>query len=186
METSSKTGCTTGSGSTSHLQQSRWHAHLGITGTSRPPIHSKGSHLTSCSTNGTGLVHLKHTLRYIKGTLHYKFLISPRLPQGHSVPLRQLIPLHINTYCDADWATDIESRAQSHQYLEYLLHSAAEHSPQSQHHQRRLSSTPSASASATAYTSTSNIFNDKPSTSATSGLSTLSTTLTTRLLHHHH
>ena len=54
--------------------------------------------------------HLKHTLRYIKGTLHYKFLISPRLPQAHSLPLRQLIPLHINTYCDSDWATDIESR----------------------------------------------------------------------------
>ena len=54
--------------------------------------------------------HLKHTLRYIKGTRHYKLLISPRLPQGHSVPLRQLIPLHINTYCDSDWATDIESR----------------------------------------------------------------------------
>ena len=54
--------------------------------------------------------HLKHTLRYIKGTLHYKFLISPRLPQGHSLPLRQLIPLHINTYCDSDCATDIESR----------------------------------------------------------------------------
>ena len=41
--------------------------------------------------------HLKHTLRYIKGTMHYKFLISPRLPQGHSLPLRQFIPLHINT-----------------------------------------------------------------------------------------
>ena len=38
------------------------------------------------------------------------FLISPRLPQGHSLPLRQLIPLHINTYCDSDWATDIKSR----------------------------------------------------------------------------
>ena len=25
--------------------------------------------------------HLKHTLRYIKETLHYKFLISPRLPE---------------------------------------------------------------------------------------------------------
>ena len=54
--------------------------------------------------------HLEHTLRYIKGTLHYKFLISPRLPQGHSLPLRQLIPLHINTYCDSDWVADIESR----------------------------------------------------------------------------
>ena len=54
--------------------------------------------------------HLKHTLRYVKWTLHYKFLISPRLPQGHSLPLRHLIPLHINTYCDSDWATDIESR----------------------------------------------------------------------------
>ena len=52
---------------------------------------------------------LKHTLRFIKGTLNYKFLISPRLPQGHSLPLRQLIPLHINTYCDSNWATDIES-----------------------------------------------------------------------------
>ena len=54
--------------------------------------------------------HLKHTLRYIKGTMHYKFLISPRLPQGHSLPLRQLIPLNINTYCDSDWATDIDSQ----------------------------------------------------------------------------
>ena len=54
--------------------------------------------------------HLKHSLRYIKGTLHYKFLISPRLPQGHSLPLPQLIPLHINTYCYSDWTTDIESR----------------------------------------------------------------------------
>ena len=36
--------------------------------------------------------------------MHYKFLISPWLP------LRQFIPLHINTYCDSDWATDIESR----------------------------------------------------------------------------
>ena len=54
--------------------------------------------------------HLKHTLRYIKGTMHYKFLISPRLPQGHSLPLRHLIPLHINTYCDSDWAADIASR----------------------------------------------------------------------------
>ena len=44
--------------------------------------------------------HLKHTLRYIKGTMHYKLLISPRLPQGHSLPLRYLIPLHVNTYWD--------------------------------------------------------------------------------------
>ena len=53
---------------------------------------------------------LKHTLRYIKRTMYYKFLISPQLPQGHSLPLRQLIPLHSNTYCDSDWATDIDSR----------------------------------------------------------------------------
>ena len=124
--------------------------------------------------------HLKHTLRYIKGTLHYKFLISPRLPQGHSVPLRQLIPLHINTYCDSESVTGPQTssqenlpQAQSHQYLEYLLHSTAEHSQLSQHRQQRRNSTPSASASPTAYTSTSyfknfnNIFNDKPSTSAT-------------------
>ena len=54
--------------------------------------------------------HLKRTLRYIKGTMHYKFLIPTRQPQGHSLPLRQLVPLHINTYCGSDWATDIDSR----------------------------------------------------------------------------
>ena len=32
------------------------------------------------------------------------------IPQGHSLPFGQLMPLHINTYCDSDWATDIESR----------------------------------------------------------------------------
>ena len=48
--------------------------------------------------------HLKHTLRYLKRTIHCKFLISPRLPQGHSQPLHQLIPFHINTYCDSEWA----------------------------------------------------------------------------------
>ena len=52
----------------------------------------------------------KHTLRYIKGTMHYRFLISPRLPQGHSLPLRHLIPLNINTYCDSERGTDIDSR----------------------------------------------------------------------------
>ena len=55
-ETSSTTGYITGSRSTSHLPQSRWHAYLGITGTSRPPIPSKGSHQTSCITVGMGLV----------------------------------------------------------------------------------------------------------------------------------
>ena len=29
--------------------------------------------------------------------MHYNFLISPQLPQGHSLPLPQLRPLHINT-----------------------------------------------------------------------------------------
>ena len=57
-----------------------------------------------------------HTSNIHSGTsrelwqLHYKFLISPRLPQRHSLPLRQLIPLNINSYCDSDWATDIDSR----------------------------------------------------------------------------
>ena len=108
-------------------------------------------------------LHLKHTLRYIKGTLHYKFLISPRLFQGYSVPLRQLILLHINTYCDSDWATDIESRKSTSGTVTSVLgvplafntESTAEHSLQSQHHQQRRSSTPSGSASATAYISTS-------------------------------
>ena len=110
LQTSSTTRCTTGSRTTSHLLQSRWNAHLGIIGTSRPPVTAKDHtrHLTAPTE--WGWTHLKHTLRYIKGTLHYRFLISPRLPQEHSLPLRQLIPLHVNTYCDSDWATDIESR----------------------------------------------------------------------------
>ena len=78
-------------------------------------------------------------------------------------------------------------RAQSHQYLEYLLHSTAEHSLQSQRQVLKPNSMPSASASATACTSTSyfknfnNIFNDKPSTS---GTSRLNTTSMTRSVHH--
>ena len=176
-ETSSTTRYTTGSRSTSHLPQGSWHAHLGITGTSRPPIHSEGSHQTSCNTIRMGLESPQIYTLVHQGTLHYKFLISPQLPQGHSLPLQQLIPLHINT-C-----------TQSHQYLEYLLRSTAEQNLQSQHHQQRRSFMPSASASATAHTSSSyfknfsNIFSDKPSTSATPRLSTSSTT---RSLHHHH
>ena len=57
-----------------------------------------------------GWQHLKRTLRHLKGTMHYKFFTSPQLPQSHSLPLRQVIPLHINTYCDSEWATDIDSQ----------------------------------------------------------------------------
>ena len=107
-ETPSTTRYTTGSRSTSHLPQSCWHAHLGITGTSRPPVHTKGSHQTSCITIGMGLVTSEaHTPVHQREHFADKFLISPRLSQGNSLPLRHLIPLHINTYCDSDWATDI-------------------------------------------------------------------------------
>ena len=80
-------------------------------------------------------------------------------------------------------------QVQSRQFLEYLLHSTAEHSLQSQHQVLKPNSMPSASASATACTSTSyfksfnNICKGRPSIS---GTSRLSTTLTTRLVHHHH
>ena len=78
----------------------------------RPDLQFTGkrSHSTSCSTNRMGLVTSEAHTSAHQGNKLNKFLISPRLPQGHSVPLRQLIPLHINTYCDSDWATDIESR----------------------------------------------------------------------------
>ena len=81
-------------------------------------------------------------------------------------------------------------RAQSHQYLEYLLRSTAEHSlTVATSSQLKPNSTPLASASATACTSTSssknfnNTFSDKLSTLATSRLSTTSTTPS---IHHHH
>ena len=60
--------------------------------------------------------HLKHTLRYIKGTLHYKFLISPSTTSrtftttSTSHPVAHQHVLYINTYCDSDWVADIESR----------------------------------------------------------------------------
>ena len=79
---------------------------------SRPPIQSNGPHQTPCITIRVGLVtsetytsvhqlggHFTTSssshLDYLKD-IHYHFDIS--------------FPLHINTYCDSDWATDIESR----------------------------------------------------------------------------
>ena len=93
-QTSSTTRFTTGSRSTSHLPQSCWNAHLGIPGTSRPPVYSEGPHSTSVISDRMGLdTSEAHTQVHQGTTMHYKFLISPRLPQGHSLPLRQLIPL---------------------------------------------------------------------------------------------
>ena len=137
--------------------------------------------------------HLKHTLRYFKGTLHYK----------SSSHLHYLKNIHyhfdISSRCTSTPAVtqtgpQTSSRGslhpvQSHQYLEYLLHSTAEHSLQSEPQVLKPNSMPSASASATAYTSTSyfknfnNICRERPSTS---GTSRLSTTSTTRSVHHHH
>ena len=96
----STTRLTSGCRSTSHLSQSCWYAHLGSTSTSRPSVYTQRPHSTSPVE--WDWQYLKHTPRYIKGAMHYKFLISPRVPQGHSLPLRQLIPLHINTYCGSD------------------------------------------------------------------------------------
>ena len=53
--------------------------------------------------------HFKHTFKYIKRTMHYKFFTSSRLSQTHSPPFRQLMPLNINTCCDNDWIIDIDS-----------------------------------------------------------------------------
>ena len=91
------------------------------------------------------------------------------------------MPLHINSYCDSvgPLTSTLVSLplAQPPQYFECLLHSTAEKT-QSLHQVRKPSSMPSASASATAYASTSYfknfniIFNNLPSTLATSTLKT--------------
>ena len=131
--------------------------------------------------------HLKHTLRYIKGTMRYKLLISHRLYQRHSLPLRQLLPLNINTYCDSDWATDVDSRKSTPGTVTSVLQvplafncrtqsTVATSSAEAE--LRAISLGPSTSAAA--YTSTSYfkkfniIFKSLPSTSATSTLSTTS------------
>ena len=129
--------------------------------------------------------HLKHTLWYIKGTLHYKFLISPRLPQGHALPLRQPIPLNIHTYCDSDWAADIKLRKSTSGTVTSVLSAPLAFNSRTQSTVATSSAEAElyaiSSASATAYTSTSyfknfnNIFNARPSTLATSRLSTTST-----------
>ena len=112
-ETFSATRYTTRSRSTSHLLQSRCFVGMLIWASLvRPDLQLTAKDHTRhlAAPSEWDWSHLKDTLRYIKGTLHYKFLITPRLPHGHSLPLRHLILLHINTYCDSDWAADIESR----------------------------------------------------------------------------
>ena len=126
-------------------------------------IHSGTSREHSTTSSSSHLGYLKDT--------HYHFDSSSRCTSTHTVILTGPLTSSHGSL----------PQAQSHQYLEYLLHSTAEHSLQLQHRVRKPNSTPSASASATAiYTSTSyfknfnNIFNDQPSTSA---MSTLCTTL---------
>ena len=110
--------------------------------------------------------HLKHPLRYLNGKMRYKLVVSRRLPQGHSRPLRQCIPLHINTYCDSDCRIDIDSRsqgslplAQSPLCFKYLRHSTAGRRVQLLPQVLKPNPTPSASASATAYASTNDFKN---------------------------
>ena len=91
--------------------------------------------------------HLKHSLRDLKETMHYKFIISPRSPQGHSLPLRQLVPPHINTFRDSDRATSIESRKCTSGtvtlYFRYLWRATPGRKAQSLHRSWRPSSMPS-------------------------------------------
>ena len=103
----------------SHLDPDRHHICCKVVGMliwavqARPDLQftAKGHARHLASPTELDWQHLKHTLRYLKGTMHYKLLIPPQLPQGHSLPLHQLIPLHINTYCDSDWPqTPIDSR----------------------------------------------------------------------------
>ena len=119
--------------------------------------------------------HLKHTLRYLKGMMHYKFLISPQLPQGHSLPLRQFDDLFTSTPTVTAIGLLTSSLgsphlARSHQYFNYCSRSTSEHRVQSLHQALKPNSAPSASASATACTSASYfkgfniIFNDRLST----------------------
>ena len=118
-----------------------------------------------------GWTTLKHTLRYIRERLttsssshlgylkntHYNYDSSSRCT---STPTAILTGLQTSNH-------EGLPQAQSHQHLAYLLHSTAEHSQQSRHRVLKPNSTPSASASVTAYTSTSyfknfnNIFNEQ-------------------------
>ena len=65
--------------------------------------------------------HQKHAFRYLEGMMRYKFLISSRPPQGHSLPLPQLIPSCINAYCGSDRATDIDSRKSTSGRVTFVL-----------------------------------------------------------------
>ena len=136
-ETSSTTRCTTGSRSTSHLPQSRWHAHLALIGTSRPPTHSKGSHQTSCSTNGMGLVTPQAYTSVHQGDTslqvpHLTSTTSRRLSTTsttHPVAHQHLLSLTVIRTGPQTSNRGSLPWAQSYQYLEYLLHSTAEQQP---------------------------------------------------------
>ena len=60
---------------------------------------------------------LKHTLRYIKGTMDYRPVLGRHLQcqirQWHGEPF----PIHVNAYTDSDWAGDIKTRKSTSGYI---------------------------------------------------------------------
>ena len=96
--------------STSHLPQSCWDAHLGITGTSRPPVPSKGSYQTSYITIGMGLVTFEtYTSVHQRNTSLQVPHLTPTTSRTFTTTSTSH-PFAHNTYCDSDWAADFESR----------------------------------------------------------------------------
>ena len=64
---------------------------------------------------------LKHTLRYIRGTMDYRLVLGRHLQrqvrQWHGDP----IPIHVNAYTDSDWAGDIKTRKSTSSYIVSVL-----------------------------------------------------------------
>ena len=77
------TRVTSGPWQTSRIPQSCQHAHLGSTGTSRPPVYSKRPHSTSFNSNRVGVATSQAHAQYLTRTMHYKLLISPRYLLGN-------------------------------------------------------------------------------------------------------
>ena len=182
--TSGTTRFTTGSGSTSHLPQNCWNAHLGISGTSRPPVYSEGPFSTSFVSNRIGLDTSEAYAQVHQGNYALQVPISsPRLPAkplnstsaGDTSEHQQLLWQWLG---HRHWLQEV---CLGHSYLSMSSTSGLQQ--QNTEYSRCISSrsrtsTQSASASATAYTSTKYfknyniIFNDRSLTSATSTCNT--------------
>ena len=81
---------------------------------------------------------LKHTLRYVKGTTHYKLLIGRGLANylpthnGFVMFLQNNIPLDLCCYTDSDWAGDKTTRQSTSGWLCSLLGTPLSYSSRTQ------------------------------------------------------